>query len=545
MTRAGVDSFSAKSGGRMGWRRIICDCMPAAVLDLTHLMLICCILGVLLSIPASTARAEGASGKSVFDTVIIRNRTPENTKTPDAGPKNQQKDNSAGAASEPGDQPGPVPASKEGSSDQNKDPSSARDAKGAGGGTSGDAKGHGGGAGHSSRGHEKSHAATVVREAGVSAEGGKTSFHLTLSAGVRVEIFTLANPYRVIIDLPDVEFALHDGTGHKGGGLVSAFRYGLFADKKGRIVIDATGPVRIEGAKMMHIARSGAVTLEMQLVSISEAEFGAGTGAVSSAAAAAAQPAPRPAIFDDPLVSPSEDKKPRVLIDPGHGGIDPGAVGINNLLEKTVVLDVAKRIERRLTATGRYRVALTRDRDVFLSLDQRVEMSTELGVDLFVSLHADSLESRTVATHVRGATIYTLSERASDEQARLMAEKENSSDQAAGIDSGAFKVDSEEVRSILFDLMKRETSNFSTDFSNLLVSRLKQSVTVSREPQRSAAFRVLKQTKAPSVLVELGYLSNDVDAKLMRQSEWQGKVAQSIVAAIDAFFDKRTARTGR
>ena len=233
------------------------------------------------------------------------------------------------------------------------------------------------------------------------------------------------------------------------------------------------------------------------------------------------------------------------MIDPGHGGIDPGAVGINNLLEKTVVLDVAKRIERRLTATGRYRVALTRDRDVFLSLDQRVEMSTELGVDLFVSLHADSLESRTVATHVRGATIYTLSERASDEQARLMAEKENSSDQAAGIDSGAFKVDSEEVRSILFDLMKRETSNFSTDFSNLLVSRLKQSVTVSREPQRSAAFRVLKQTKAPSVLVELGYLSNDVDAKLMRQSEWQGKVAQSIVAAIDAFFDKRTARTGR
>ena len=209
------------------------------------------------------------------------------------------------------------------------------------------------------------------------------------------------------------------------------------------------------------------------------------------------------------------------------------------------MLEVARRVERRLRATGRYRVALTRDRDVFLSLDQRVNVSAEAGADLFVSLHADSLASKEYATQVRGATVYTLSERASDEQARLMAEKENASDQAAGIDSGALSAENEAVRSILYDLMKRETSNFSTDFSNLLVSRLRKAVSVSRDPQRSAAFRVLKQARAPSVLIELGFLSNDADARLMREAEWQGKVAQSIVAAIDAFFDKRTARTAR
>ena len=126
-----------------------------------------------------------------------------------------------------------------------------------------------------------------------------------------------------------------------------------------------------------------------------------------------------------------------------------------------------------------------------------------------------------------------------------MAEKENASDQVAGLNSGAFSAENEEVRSILIDLMKRETSNFSTDFSNLLVARLKKSVSLSRDPQRSAAFRVLKQTHAPSVLVELGYLSNQADARLMRQASWQSNVAHSIVSAIDGFFDKRSVRSAR
>lgn len=383
-------------------------------------------------------------------------------------------------------------------------------------------------------------AVATVRNAKVAVDGAKTRFQLTLSAGVRAEIFTLANPYRVIIDLPDVAFQLPDGVGHKGAGLISAYRFGLFADRKGRIVLDATAPVRIDGAKM--VSGSGRqVVLEMDLVGISADEFGQGTGAAS-----APGPVARPAVYDDGHgAQTGGEEKPLILIDPGHGGIDPGAVGVSNILEKTIVLDVARRVERRLRATGRYRVAMTRGRDVFLSLDQRVELSRELKADLFISLHADSLASKTYASVVRGATVYTLSERASDEQARLMAEKENASDAVAGIESSGLGEQPEEVRNILIDLMKRETSNFSTDFSNLLVSRLKDKVSLSRDPQRSAAFRVLKQTHAPSVLVELGYLSNDADAKLMRQADWQGKVAHSIVAAIEAYFDKRLARTGR
>lgn len=383
----------------------------------------------------------------------------------------------------------------------------------------------------------------TVNGADLSTSGDKTRFELTLSAGVRAEIFTLANPYRVIIDLPDVDFRLPDGTGTAGTGLISAYRYGLFADHKGRIVLDAAGPVRIDGARMTTITGGPQVKLEMDLIGITAGEFGQGTGAAS-----APQPAVRPTVFDDPMKSSGkegEGEKPLVLIDPGHGGVDPGAVGVSNILEKAVVLDVARRLERRLRATGRYRVALTRTRDVFLSLDQRVDMSRELKADLFISLHADALDSATYAPVVRGATVYTLSERASDEQARQMAEKENASDAVAGIGGPGLGEQPEVVRNILIDLMKREMSNFSTDFSNLLVARLKEKVSLSRDPQRSAAFRVLKQSHAPSVLVELGYLSNDADATLMRQGEWQGKVAHSIVAAINAYFDKRLARSGR
>lgn len=496
-----------------------------------HMMLLCSILAVSVSFRASVAIAQGNGGKSVFDTVIVRNRSSGGSGSPASPLAIPAEEKAAAAVPEPADKSEWAPLSG-----QNR---------GGSGAASGGSESRNAGRRAESGDRGGAHPMAEVREARVSAEGGKTQFHMSLSSGVRVEIFTLANPYRVIIDLPDVVFHLPDGIGQKGGGLISAFRYGLFADRKGRIVIDATGPVRIEGAKMSTSGRGRAVKLEMELVSITAAEFGAGTGAQTSAAAAPAEPASRPAIYDDAVRSPSAEKKPLILIDPGHGGIDPGAVGINSLLEKSIVLEVARRIEKRLKATARYRVAMTRDRDVFLSLDQRVKISSELGADLFVSLHADSLESKTFATQVRGATVYTLSERASDEQARLMAEKENASDQAAGIDSSTFSIENAEVRSILFDLMKRETSNFSTDFSNLLLARLKQSVSVSRDPQRSAAFRVLKQTRAPSVLIELGYLSNEADAKLMRQAEWQGKVAQSIVAAIDAFFDKRTVRTGR
>ena len=377
--------------------------------------------------------------------------------------------------------------------------------------------------------------AAVVSGITVAGDKRRTRLAIELSHGVRAEVFTLAAPYRVVIDLPAVGFKLSDATKQAAKGLVSGFRYGLFSEHKGRIVLDVTGPLRIDGARMVASARGRGVTLALEMVPVSVSDFGSGTGAGVAAAET------RAGIYEDPAPPKTAASKPVVLIDPGHGGIDPGAVGSSNLMEKAIALAVAQKLRRRLAATGRYDVRMTRTSDVFVSLDKRVAMSRTLGADLFISLHADSIASRTYAPVVRGATVYTLSEKASDEQARQMAEKENASDLVAGL-SGTGVDENDEVRSILIDLLKRETANFSADFSSMLVSHLGKSVSMSRDPRRSAAFKVLKQTHAPSVLIELGFMSNAADERLMRQSEWQGKIAQSIVAAVDAFFDKRLAR---
>ncbi|MGE0855644.1 MAG: N-acetylmuramoyl-L-alanine amidase [Hyphomicrobiaceae bacterium] len=375
--------------------------------------------------------------------------------------------------------------------------------------------------------------AAVVTNVSLGGDGKRTTVSVALSRGVRAEVFTLAAPYRVVIDLPAVGFRFGAGTGSEGRGLVTAFRYGLFSDERGRVVLDAGGPVRIENPRMS-AAGGDAVVLTIELVPIGAAEFGRGTGTGVASAT------PRGTVHEGPAPGVRASGRPVVLIDPGHGGIDPGALGASNLMEKTVALSVAQKVRRRLESTGRYDVHMTRTGDVFVPLDKRLAMSRDLGADLFISLHADSIASRTYAPVVRGATVYTLSERASDEQARLMAEKENASDLIAGLSEAAGD-DNDEVRGILIDLMKRETANFSADFSQTLVNELGRSISMSRDPRRSAAFKVLKQTHAPSVLVELGFMSNAADEELMKQAEWQGKVAGSVVAAVEAFFKRRLA----
>lgn len=371
----------------------------------------------------------------------------------------------------------------------------------------------------------------------LSGDAARTSFRLELSVGVPAEIYTLANPYRVIVDLPDVEFRLPDGTGLEGLGLVRAFRYGQFAERKARIVLDTTGPVRIERAAMTAAPDAKGVVFTFDMVPTDPASFGVGTGAGKEAESEDAAPAPSESTAP---ATPAVSDKRVIMIDPGHGGIDGGAVSASNILEKDIVLAVGKELSLQLAATGRYDVRMTRATDVFVSLDQRVKLSAAQNVDLFISLHADSLAAEDGAGYVRGATVYTLSEQASDEQARLMAEKENASDLVAGINV----VDgdgNDEVRSILFDLMTRETANFSADFSNVLVRKLKPARVLSRAPQRAAAFKVLKQNHAPSVLIELGYLSHPEDEKLLKSPAWRKKISASITAAVDTYFAKRTA----
>lgn len=356
-----------------------------------------------------------------------------------------------------------------------------------------------------------------------------TLFSLTLTQGVQAQIFTLDNPYRVIIDLPDVAFKLPAGTGGEPKGLIKVFRYGLFAERKARIVIETSGPVKVASATMTRSGRN--VVLNVALAPTDEATFAAAIGAPQNEA-------------DDAVPAPAAPKaktgRPVVVIDAGHGGIDPGAVGANNITEKAVVFAVAQQLEVLLKKTGHYDVQMTRTRDVFVSLDNRLKMSAKVGADLFVSLHADSISAVEFAENVRGATVYTLSERATDERARLMAEKENASDLIAGL-AGVDREGDDQVKDILFDLMKRETSNFSADFSKLLVTRLSKNIAMSKDPQRSAAFKVLKQAHAPSVLIELGYMSNSRDQAEMTTKAWQIKVGTAIASAIDSYFNKRAA----
>lgn len=385
-------------------------------------------------------------------------------------------------------------------------------------------------------GPEPAYAQTVVAEATAALaqpDGDVTVFSLTLSRGVQAQIFTVDNPYRVIIDLPDVAFKLPPGTGAEPAGLIKVFRYGLFAEHKARVVIEARGPVKVVSAGMTRAGQGQAVVLKVSLAATDEATFAAGIAEAQS----------QPEETTLPVAPPPEksaNAKPVVVIDPGHGGIDPGAIGAGNVTEKAIVFAVAQQLEAVLKASKRYEVRMTRTRDVFVPLDKRVKMSAEFSADLFISLHADAIAEMAFAENIRGATVYTLSERATDERSRLMAEKENASDLIAGL-SGVNDDNGDQVKDILYDLLRRETLNFSADFSNLLVSRLSKSIAMSKDPQRSAAFKVLKQPHAPSVLIELGYMSNSRDQATMTTKAWQTKVAEAIGAAVDSYFNKRTA----
>ncbi len=368
----------------------------------------------------------------------------------------------------------------------------------------------------------------------VNGDGQSTTFVVLLSEGVPAEIFTLANPYRIIVDLPDVGFKLPATATKQVAGLVLAFRYGLFAEGKARIVIDTNGPVKIKSAGMASAA-AGGVQLKLMLVPTDAASFGSGTGATHQASTES-----KAENMPEPVTKSARHAKPVIVIDPGHGGIDPGAVSSSAVSEKAIVLAVAQQLKAVLSQGNRYDVKMTRAGDVFISLDRRLKFSADQGADLFISLHADSIEARDFAESVRGATIYTLSERASDEQARQRAEKENASDLVAGLET-ASGTDQDQVKNILIDLLKRETSNFSADFSNVLAKKLGKTIAMSRDPQRSAAFKVLKQSHAPSVLIELGYMSNSQDQEQMTTVQWQKQVAVSIGAAVQAYFSKRTA----
>jgi N-acetylmuramoyl-L-alanine amidase len=230
------------------------------------------------------------------------------------------------------------------------------------------------------------------------------------------------------------------------------------------------------------------------------------------------------------------DTRPVLVLDPGHGGIDTGTRALTGEMEKDIVLDFAQRLRARIEKTGKYRVVMTRTDDTFIPLAERVDVARKAEASLFVSIHADSLPHR--EGDAQGATIYTLSDKASDPEAAKLAEEENRADVIAGVD---MKSEPHDVASILVDLAERETKTFSLQFAQKLAAELKSVTRLHKNPIKSAGFRVLRAPDVPSVLVELGYVSNRDDLKSLLSETWRDQTADSIAKAIDGYLSTHVA----
>lgn len=362
--------------------------------------------------------------------------------------------------------------------------------------------------------------ATDVRLGGDEKE---TRFVVDLTRKVEIRTFTLADPYRVVIDMPQVTFALPARAGETGRGLVKAFRFGLIMQGGSRIVLDAGKPVRVEKAVVLEAAQGQPARLVLDLAAIDRDTFMRNLAQDNKA-----RPGPRAAL---PAPAASGDPRPLVVIDPGHGGLDTGTKGPAGEMEKTIVLEFATLLRDRIEQGGRYRTAMTRADDTFIPLGERVQFARDRQAALFISIHADYLARS--EGDAQGATIYTLSETASDQDAARLADDENRADVIAGID---LSQEQNDVAGILIDLAQRETKTFSNQFARTLVTEMKPHVRLHRNPLRSAGFRVLRAPDVPSVLVELGYVSNRDDLKLLNSAGWRAKAADTIVAAVDRFF---------
>jgi N-acetylmuramoyl-L-alanine amidase len=390
--------------------------------------------------------------------------------------------------------------------------------------------------------------ASDVRLAG---DNKRTRFILDLDKNIPFRAFALADPYRVVVDLPQVSFRLASGAGTTGRGLIKAFRYGLVMPGGSRIVFDLAGPARIEKSYLLDAANGQPPRLVLELEAVDRTAFvqtlasesrpdlrpAIGTTDTIASAVIATSDAVADATGTAKATSPP-DTRPVVIIDPGHGGIDNGTQA-GGEIEKNLVLGYALALRDRVEKAGKYRVVMTRTDDTFIPLADRVRIARNQSAALFISIHADALPRG--EGDARGATIYTLSDKASDAEAERLAELENRADAIGGVNLTEEPTD---VADILIDLVQRETRTFSNRFARLLKNEMKTTVRMHKHPLKSAGFKVLKAPDVPSVLLELGYVSNKSDLEHLMSDDWRSKTVGSVAQAIDAFFAKRIVSAG-
>jgi N-acetylmuramoyl-L-alanine amidase len=385
----------------------------------------------------------------------------------------------------------------------------------------------------------------LATDARLAGDSRQTRFVLDLDRPISFRAFPLADPYRVIVDVPQISFQLAAGAGTAGRGLIKAFRYGMVMPGGSRIVFDLTGPARIANAYVLDAANGQPPRLVLELEEVDRTTF-------VQSLAADSRPELRPAIADGkeaavtakveaapkPQSPAAPDLRPLVVVDPGHGGPDNGTQS-GSESEKNLVLGFALALRDRIEKVGKYRVVMTRTDDTFIPLADRVRTARNHSAALFVSIHADALPRH--EGDAQGATIYTLSDRASDAEAERLADAENKADAIGGVN---LTEEPTEVADILIDLAQRETRTFSNRFARILMSEMKSTTRMHKHPLKSAGFRVLKAPDVPSVLIELGYVSNKDDLEHLVSENWRSRTVGSVAHAIDAFFAKRLATAG-
>ena len=358
----------------------------------------------------------------------------------------------------------------------------------------------------------------------------------------RADVFTLAAPDRIAIDVSGATA----GQSAFAGGSVQNIRQRQFSADTTRIVLDLAEPAVVTNGNFSADGKSLRLSLRpLPLTEFSGTVARGRTQIIPPAAFRADPPKRRYEVTAPirvnvgkglPVVSgPADDSLPLVVIDAGHGGHDPGAISPHGgQLEKDVTLAIAKSVRNEMLKSGRVRVALTRDTDKFIVLQDRFQLARKLRADLFISIHADSAES----PEATGGTVYTLSEVASDREAQRLAARENKANIINGVNLGGADAN---VSSILIDLTQRETMNVSADFAKLLLREAAPNMRIRGNSHRFASFIVLKAPDTPSVLFETGYLSNEADVTFLASQSGQGKVARALANAIQVHFARRIA----